>query len=292
MIQLPKPLRDVVMDATNLQLRLKVDNKSVVPKAQELLRISDTKCPMGTLKQGELARQAICFELACNMLSANVSHSAIVLHSGVKETVYNKSLGLMSKLLGIKAKVTAKDLCVQFGCVRLEQATQQTLVLYKERYLKSLPPSQRAAADFSRPSFVAAAFFLTTKKAKVRVDKTALLNRLNLAATDFNSVSTSMEQLCFDTVGTATKKRKASSVKTNRELLDKQQGFNEASSDSSIDDGSDGEGAVHRSETQITRRQKRKDYDEWKQRILESEPKADKTSPLKALKQATLSFGR
>jgi hypothetical protein len=40
-----------LMDATNLQLRLKVDNRGVVPKAQELLRMSAGKCPMGTLKQ-------------------------------------------------------------------------------------------------------------------------------------------------------------------------------------------------------------------------------------------------
>lgn len=280
------------MDATNLQLRLKVDNRGVVPKAQELLRMSAGKCPMGTLKQGELARPAICFELACNMLSADVSHSAIVLHSGVKEAAYNKALGILSRLLGLRSKVTAKDLCVQFGCVRLEQATQQTLITYKERYLKGLTPSEQGSADFSRPSFVAVAFFLTAKKAKVRVDKSALLGRLNMAAADFNHVSTSMEQLCFDTLGTATKKRKASSVKTNRELLDKQQGFDETGGDSSADDGSDGGGAVHRSEAQITKKQNRKEYESWKQEVIKSSSKADQTTSLKALKQATLNFGK
>jgi hypothetical protein len=28
---------------------------------------------------------------------------------------YNKALGILSRLLGLRSKVTAKDLCVQFG---------------------------------------------------------------------------------------------------------------------------------------------------------------------------------
>lgn len=37
-------------------------------------------------------------------------------------------------------------------------------------------------------------------QAKVRVDKSALISRLNLAAADFSFVATSMEQLCFDSL--------------------------------------------------------------------------------------------
>mmetsp|Transcript_9437 Transcript_9437/g.28399 ORF Transcript_9437/g.28399 Transcript_9437/m.28399 type:complete len:286 (-) Transcript_9437:1868-2725(-) len=280
------------MDAKHLQARLRVEHPKVVLKAEELVRLSTTRCPPGTLRQGELCRQAVCFELACNMLGTPVNHGAIVLHSGVKEPVYNKSLALMQKLLGIKNRVSAKDLCVQFGCVRLEQTTQQVLSQYKERYLRGLSPADRMAADFSRPTFVAAAFFLAARKAKLRVDKGAMLARHNIPAADFASVATSMTELCFDAVGTEAKKRKADSIKTNRELLDLQQGFDEGGSGaSSADDGSDGEGAVHAGEKALAKRQRQKGYDDWKENVTAN---AKKTSqlPLNKLKQATLSFGR
>lgn len=38
---------------------------------------------------------------------------------------------------------------------------------YKERFLASLPASRRANADFTRPVFTAAAFYLCAKKQKV-----------------------------------------------------------------------------------------------------------------------------
>lgn len=46
------------MDAVNLQLRLKVENKAVVRKAQELLRLSEAKCPGDTLKQVRMSHTA------------------------------------------------------------------------------------------------------------------------------------------------------------------------------------------------------------------------------------------
>lgn len=39
------------MDARHLQSRLKVDSPKVVGRAEELLRLSATRCPAGTLRQ-------------------------------------------------------------------------------------------------------------------------------------------------------------------------------------------------------------------------------------------------
>lgn len=72
------------------------------------------------------------------------------------------------------------------------------IALYKERYLRALSPADRLAADFSRPTFVAASFYLAARKAKLRVDKGPMLTRHNIPAADFASVSASMMELCFD----------------------------------------------------------------------------------------------
>ena len=45
---------------------------------------------------------------------------------------------------------------------------------YKERFLASLPASRRANADFTRPVFTAAAFYLCAKKQKVISSTTSL----------------------------------------------------------------------------------------------------------------------
>lgn len=40
---------------------------------------------------------------------------------------------------------------------------------YKDRFLASLPAARRASADFTRPVFMAVAFYLSAKKQKVHL---------------------------------------------------------------------------------------------------------------------------
>lgn len=40
----------------------------------------------------------------------------------------------------------------------------RALALYKQRFLAQLAPAARAAADFSRPAFIAASFYLAARK--------------------------------------------------------------------------------------------------------------------------------
>ncbi len=43
----------------------------------------------------------------------------------------------------------------------------RALSLYKERFLRNLTPAARVAADFSRPAFIAAAFYLSARKVRI-----------------------------------------------------------------------------------------------------------------------------
>ena len=46
----------------------------------------------------------------------------------------------------------------------MEAAALRALALYKQRFLAQLTPVARQSADFSRPAFIAAAFYLSARK--------------------------------------------------------------------------------------------------------------------------------
>lgn len=50
----------------------------------------------------------------------------------------------------------------------MEQSIVSNLALYKTRFLRSLSAGQQAAADFGRPVFLAASFYLTARKNKMK----------------------------------------------------------------------------------------------------------------------------
>lgn len=68
---------------------------------------------------------------------------------------------------------------MQFGCARHDQSVRAALAAYKERFVKSLPPAQQGRVDFGRPVFLAAAFYLITRKHKVQVSRLPARNRVN-----------------------------------------------------------------------------------------------------------------
>ncbi|KAM1722546.1 hypothetical protein FF2_020830 [Malus domestica] len=91
---------------------------------------------------------------------------------------------------------------------------------YKTRFLASLPASRRASAAFTRPVFIAVAFYLCAKKHKLKVDKLKLIELCGASETEFSSVSTSLKDLCFDVCGTEKEKKDLKDVKGNGEHLD------------------------------------------------------------------------
>lgn len=59
-------------------------------------------------------------------------------------------------------------------------------------------------ADLSRPTFLAAAFVLAARKARVRVDSRQVLEQLSTRRSDFNRVCEDMKERCFDLIGIST----------------------------------------------------------------------------------------
>ncbi|TYG90501.1 hypothetical protein ES288_A12G186900v1 [Gossypium darwinii] len=119
-----------------------------------------------------------------------------------------------------RTKLDIRELGIQFGCVRLIPFVKKGLSLYKDRFLASLPSSRQASADFTRPVFTAVAFYLCTKKHKLKIDKVRLIEACGTSESEFSCVSTSMKDLCHNVFGISSEKKDPKEVKGNRELLD------------------------------------------------------------------------
>jgi len=83
--------------------------------------------------------------------------------------VYRTTKATLQRLLGVGSQTTARDLCIQHGCARLEQSVKAALAAYKERFVRRLPLSQQQHVDFGRPVFLATAFYLVARKNKMKV---------------------------------------------------------------------------------------------------------------------------
>eukprot|EP00850_Spirogloea_muscicola_P016201 SM000130S27088 [mRNA] locus=s130:48920:51981:- [translate_table: standard] len=284
------------MDVRQLVRRMDLENpKAVRAKAEELLRLCKLKFEAASFGVGEIAKTILCLELACSLLNIpmarhkGIKYSAGFLHLKVQSIVFS-----VLKLLGVQIK----PLAIQFGCVRLVNAVTETLAMYKDRFLAALPASRRASADFGRPVFAVATFYLTAKKHKLKVDRLKLLEVAGISEKEFARVCTSMLDLCFDRLGINRERRAAEDVKHNRSLLDvtgkrdrieesQLSGDNDWSSDGSIDSDEELEVPGVQSQSRSTRRQ----YQDWKSAVV-SKSVSTTTSGLtsKRLKQGTLSF--
>ncbi|PPS00493.1 hypothetical protein GOBAR_AA20170 [Gossypium barbadense] len=80
--------------------------------------------------------------------------------------------------------------------------------------------NRQASADFTRPVFTAVAFYLCTKKHKLKIDKVRLIEACGTSESEFSCVSTSMKDLCHNVFGISSEKKDPKEVKGNRELLD------------------------------------------------------------------------
>ncbi|KAM0961682.1 hypothetical protein COP2_021523 [Malus domestica] len=89
-----------------------------------------------------------------------------------------------------------------------------------DKMLLRASASRRASAAFTRPMFIAVAFYLCGKKHKLKVDKLKLIELCGASETEFSSVSTSLKDLCFDVCGTEKEKKDPKDVKGNGDLLD------------------------------------------------------------------------
>ncbi|KAG9144736.1 hypothetical protein Leryth_024397 [Lithospermum erythrorhizon] len=195
-------------------------SKPIIRKAAELRRFADTQFDSSVIGVGEICKAVICLEIAANGLDVMIDRAIAIKLSGMSERAYIRSFNSMQNAIGVKNKVDIRELAIRFGCVRIIPYVTRGLSLYKDRFLASLPPTRRASTDFTRPVLTAVAFYLSSKKHKLNVDKIKLIELCGTSESEFASVVTSMSDLCFDVFGTSKEKKDPREIKGNRDLLD------------------------------------------------------------------------
>ncbi|KMT07082.1 hypothetical protein BVRB_6g154090 [Beta vulgaris subsp. vulgaris] len=275
------------MDITEIAKKLGLaDNKPVIRKAAEFRRLSDVKFDSSAIGVGEICKAIICIEIAANKYEVIFDRQDAIKLSGLSEKAYNRSFNCLQNVLDVKNNLDVRELAIQFGCVRIIPFVQKGLRLYKDRFFASLPASRRGSTDFTRPVFIAVAFYLCAKKHKLKADKVKLIELCGTSESEFSSVSNSMKDLCHDVFGVLKEKKDPKDVKGNRELLDvfpEKRGY---------EDG----GYMSDEEKEPSSYKKRKQmekhaYEDWKSTVVTSISKEkDKDVTSKRAKQARLSF--
>ncbi|KAI3953914.1 hypothetical protein MKW98_017738 [Papaver atlanticum] len=282
------------MDISQLAKKLGLsDSKHIIRKAEELRRLSNTKFDSSVIGVGEICKAVICLEMAATSFQALFDRQIAIKLSGMSEKAYVRSFNAMQNGIGVKNKLDVRELGIQFGCVRLIPFVQKGLSKYKERFLASLPASRRESADFTRPVFTAVAFYLCSKRHKLKVDKVKMIDISGTNENEFKSVSASMEDLCFDVFGSSREKKDPKDVKGHRELLDvlpgkrKQEDDGDVSEASSIDDEDGLELPSYKKRKVMDKRE----YEDWKSTVIKSN-RQTKTVPTKQKIQAQLNFAK
>lgn len=272
------------MDLSDIARKLGLsETKHLVRKAAELRRLADVQFDSSVIGVGEICKAIICLEIAASRMDVVFDRQAAIKLSGMSEKAYNRSFTSMKNGIGVKNKLDIRELAIQFGCIRLIPFVKRGLSLYQDRFRTSLPPSRRASADFSRPVFTAAAFYLCAKRHKLKVDKMKLIELCGTSEPEFASVSTSMNDLCFDVFGTSKEKKDPKTVKGNRELLDA------LPEKRRVEDGGYSSEEDNSSAYKKRKRMDQQAYEKWISTVLASKNQSGQKAP-KQTKQARLVF--
>lgn len=283
------------MDISGIAAKLGLPgSKPLIRKAEELRRLSDVQFDSSVIGVGEVLKAIICLEIAASRLQVLFDRPSAIRMSGMSEKAYMRSFNAMQNGLGVKAKLDVRELGIQFGCVRLISFVQRGLVLYKDRFLAALPASRQANTDFNRPVFTAVAFYLCSKRHKLKVDKQKLIELCGTSESEFSAVATSMNDLCFDVFGISKEKKDPKAVKGHRELLDALPGKRRREEDDDDDDVSessiDDQDGLELPSYKRHKQMEKGAYEDWKSSVISSNKQNKTEAPSKPKKQARLSF--
>lgn len=117
--------------------------------------------------------------------------------SGTTQKQYKKAKSVMMKALGVRQSISHRDICIQFGCLKLDSIVKQTLEEYKNR----IEEESGSKIDLRLPKYVGAAFCLVAKAYKVKVDKSRLLDTLGIQQKELNRTVCDMFDRMKDVFG-------------------------------------------------------------------------------------------
>lgn len=157
-------------------------------------------------------------------LQVPVNTAALISSSGVTKILYRSARATIQKALGLHTRVSARDLCIRFGCIQLETSVRVELNKFKEAFLANLTEIDRQNVNFSDPFFLAAVFFLVARKNGIKLGKDSVTKALGVTNGEFsvavNCVSRSLPELALSSKSSSSKKRKVSEIEENSVALE------------------------------------------------------------------------
>ncbi|KAF7279705.1 hypothetical protein GWI33_006865 [Rhynchophorus ferrugineus] len=144
--------------------RLNVYDESVINKAEEYLRVYQSKSSIKTLN--DQAKTVLCLDLAARFVGRGFDKETALTLSGLKKSSYQNNLNTIEKLLELDRSVTISDLCVQLGCTSIKDDAEMILNKYKQL--------DKKIKDLDHPQYAAVATYLACRAKRISVDKNGI----------------------------------------------------------------------------------------------------------------------
>ncbi|XP_041047903.1 origin recognition complex subunit 6 isoform X2 [Carcharodon carcharias] len=239
-----------------LSVKLRIESRKVIRKAEEYLRLSEVKCTGFSSHMTATSCAVMCLDLAATSLKHPLDKDFVLRLSGLNKNVYQIHLKAMESILGLHSQLGIRDLAVQYGCTDAVAASVKIL----QRYEASLSEAQQGDLDFSKPLFTTAALFTACKCMKIKIDKSKLVASSGVKKTIFDRLCSQMEMfgqlICKESTEQPKQNKRQ---RTLLELLEKEEDEEIAT-----------EPKHEKPESKATKEQ---DYEDWKRRILENAAK-------------------
>ncbi|XP_024407329.2 origin recognition complex subunit 6 isoform X1 [Desmodus rotundus] len=174
-----------------LARRLGIAEPDVLRKAEEYLRLSRVKCAGLSARTTETGRAAVCLDLAAACARCPLDRAYLTKLSGLNKKMYQSCLKSFECLLGLNSSIGIRDLAVQFSCTEAVSLASKVL----QSYESSLPQTQQADLDLSRPLFTAAALLTACRILKLRVDKNKMVATSGVKKAIFDRLCKQLEKI-------------------------------------------------------------------------------------------------
>ena len=192
--------------------------------------------------------------------------STLILGSGVSRVVYKNARVTLQKILTLRKITGPRELCIQFGCGRVEPHLRLTLATFKERYMQRLAPGERSTANVSDTLFLAATFFVVARKMRIKVDRERLLTFTGVASAELSRTIALVMDVVGDMIAPAAaaaskekkekkkggvKRKQVSFAASENENDDEDKEQNQENADVGLEDDEDEEAGMFGSEEKV-----------------------------------------
>jgi hypothetical protein len=183
------------MDDTSLIKTIKFvlqnqdDFDEIYGKSKEMLRMMKMKLSVGILKKCEICRPIIALEISLKLLNCQFNKTKLLQHTPCSTKDYQNAFVICKNVLNIQFNNAAmiEILSIRFGAT-LKPIAYKTLEVYKTCYVNKLEKSVSSLIDLNSAVYHAAAFYISSKVNKIKIDKKEVIQMAEVNGQFFKSI--------------------------------------------------------------------------------------------------------